>query len=290
MPPNKYQRALLELKRSFESLPRNTYWAHYIKHADEELEFFCVPGYEKGPFQTFDLDEYGEDYIRDDNREPVDLPYRRLRLEFPDLESRRQFEIVASKAGECLQTECGWAIEYGVCEFSTLRKRNDGWYAWILALFDLLETPHDSYMFGRFSHLPNSNSWELGFRLVGEQREHATSDELESLMQEGMHATIDDLVLASEAAIARLTDFAPEGNEWDKKPTDDDIARRYFQLEIELKTKDMQLRYEKLKSMFMDAGIDHPLNHKDSRLKSILSDAFKRNIKRATVIGDKLKK
>lgn len=56
----------------------------------------------------------------------------------------------------------------------------------------------------------------------------------------------------------------------------DDIAKEYHRLGSETNRK--QPRYEKLKPMFIKAGIDYPERHEDSRLKSILSDASKRGI------------
>ena len=76
----------------------------------------------------------------------------------------------------------------------------------------------------------------------------------------------------------------------ERKVSEDDIARRYFELRLELGTRDKQKRYEALEALFKAAGIEYPPKHMDSRLKSILSDAAKRNIKEETVIGDQLKK
>jgi hypothetical protein len=67
------------------------------------------------------------------------------------------------------------------------------------------------------------------------------------------------------------------------KPTRDDIARRYFELETTL-GKNKQIRYEALADIFERADIEHPPEHGKSQLKSILSDAATRGINRQSVL------
>lgn len=65
------------------------------------------------------------------------------------------------------------------------------------------------------------------------------------------------------------------------------IARRYFELEQELGTKDRQKRYQSLSFEFAQAGYEFPADHDKSKLKSILSGAANNGITRKSVLGKK---